>query len=105
MKNGLLVGRVASYAQVQPVGSAVNNSNSGALLLGRGYDMLRGVAGKLPFGQAAILDPLRSIEFSVRSNQAQNVLPGLLSPVPKVPLQERLLLPLTAGAGLLSAPQ
>lgn len=99
------VGRVASYAQVQPVGSAVNNSNSGALLLGRGYDMLRGVAGKLPLGQSLILDPLRNIEISVRANQAQNVLPGLLSPVPKVPLQERLLLPLTAGAGLLAAPQ
>ena len=39
-------GRVASYMQAQPVGSAVNNSNSGALMLGRGYDALRSVAGK-----------------------------------------------------------
>ena len=31
---------VHRYAQFQPAGSAVNNSNSGALLLGRGLDML-----------------------------------------------------------------
>lgn len=34
------LGRVASLIQSQPVGSAVNNSNSGALLLGRGMDLL-----------------------------------------------------------------
>lgn len=99
------VGRVASYTQVQPVGSAVNNSNSGALMLGRGYDLLRGIAGKVPFGQAAILDPLRSIEISVRGNQAQNVLPGLLAPTPSVPMANRLLLPAAATGGLLAAPQ
>ena len=98
------VGRVASYAQVQPVGSAVNNSNSGALLLGRGYDLLQGIAGKLPFGQSLILDPLRNIEVSVRSNQAQNVLPGLLAPLPKIPVQDRLLLPAAGIGGLLAAP-
>lgn len=99
------VGRVASYAQNQPVGSAVNNSNSGALLLGRGYDLLKGAAGKIPFGQAAILDPLKNIEISVRSNQAKNVLPGLLTPVETVPLGERYVLPLAATGGLLAAPR
>lgn len=99
------VGRVASYMQNQPVGSAVNNSNSGALLLGRGYDALRGIAGKVPFGQSLILDPLQNIEVSLRSGQAMNVAPGLLAPVRKPPVSQGLLLPgLAAAGGLLSAP-
>lgn len=42
------IGRVASYTQVQPSGSAVNNSNSGALLLGKGFDLITGITGKIP---------------------------------------------------------
>lgn len=98
-------GRVASLMQAQPVGSAVNNSNSGALLLGRGMDLLNGVAGKIPFGKAAVIDPLRNINISISQRQAQNVVPGLLAPVEKQPLTPSLLLPaLAAGGGLLSAP-
>ena len=97
------VGRVASYTQVQPVGSAVNNSNSGALLLGRGLDMIGGVASKLPFGQVAVLDPLRNINISFQQRQAQNILPGLLASQPKTPLLNGLMLPaMAAGGGLLS---
>jgi hypothetical protein len=44
------VGDAAKYMQAQPMGSAVNNSNSGALVLGRGLDMLAGITGKLPLG-------------------------------------------------------
>lgn len=98
-------GRVASYMQNQPVGSAVNNSNSGALLLGRGYDALRGIAGKIPFGQSLLIDPLTNIEISLRSNQARNVLPGLLAaPAQRPPSGQGLLLPAIAAGGLLSAP-
>lgn len=43
------VGRVASYIQVQPAGSAVNNSNSGTLMLGKGLNALLGITNKLPF--------------------------------------------------------
>jgi hypothetical protein len=96
-------GRVASLMQSQPVGSAVNNSNSGALLLGRGMDLLNGVAGKIPFGKAAVIDPLRNINISISQRQAQNVVPGLLAPVEKQPFTPSLLLPaLAAGGGLLS---
>jgi hypothetical protein len=96
-------GRVASLMQSQPVGSAVNNSNSGALLLGRGMDLLNGVAGKIPFGKAAVIDPLRNINISISQRQAQNVVPGLLAPVEKQPFAPSLLLPgLAAGGGLLS---
>jgi hypothetical protein len=96
-------GRVASLMQSQPVGSAVNNSNSGALMLGRGMDALNGIAGKIPFGRAAVIDPLRNINISISQRQAQNVVPGLLAPVDKPPFAPALLLPgLAAGGGLLS---
>lgn len=49
------IGRAASYLQFQPVGSAVNNSNSGALVAAQANNMLNRLAnsrlvGMLPFG-------------------------------------------------------
>jgi hypothetical protein len=44
------IGEAAKYMQAQPAGSAVNNSNSGALVLGRGLDLLERIAGKIPLG-------------------------------------------------------
>jgi len=98
------VGRVASYMQAQPVGSAVNNSNSGALMLGRGYDALRAVAGKVPFGQQVILDPLRNIDLSLSQRAAQNVTGGLLAPLERQMLGAGLLPSGVAAGGLLAAP-
>lgn len=49
------VGNAAKYMKAQPDGSAVNNSNSGALMLGRGLDMLDRVAGYVPFGGKDII--------------------------------------------------
>lgn len=97
------LGRVASYMQNQPVGSAVNNSNSGALVLGRGVDVLDAVAKKLPFGQSLIADPLRNINISLTQRAAQNIQPGLLAQQPNTPTIPRLLLPgLAVGGGLLA---
>jgi len=97
--------RVASLMQVQPVGSAVNNSNSGALILGRGMDMLGSVAGRIPFGQAAIADPLRNLNISISQRAAQNLTPGLLrTPPPSNPVSPLLLPAAAVGGGLLSAP-
>jgi hypothetical protein len=45
-----VLGEAAKYMQSQPAGSAVNNSNSGALVLGRGLDWLDKVAERAPFG-------------------------------------------------------
>lgn len=45
-----VLGEAAKLMQAQPAGSAVNNSNSGALLIGRGLDMLEGFSSKLPLG-------------------------------------------------------
>lgn len=42
------LGDAAKYMQSQPAGAAVNNSNSGALVLGRGLDMLEAGAQKVP---------------------------------------------------------
>ena len=99
------IGRVASYTQVQPVGSAVNNSNTGGMLAGRAVDALSGLSRFLPAGQALVADPLRSIQLSIGTRNAQNVLPGLLSPQPPAPLLTgSALLPAALSAGLLSAP-
>jgi hypothetical protein len=44
------IGEAAKYMQAQPAGAAVNNSNSGALVLGRGLDVLDRVASYVPLG-------------------------------------------------------
>lgn len=44
------LGDAAKYMQAQPAGSAVNNSNSGALVMGRGLDALQALSQRLPFG-------------------------------------------------------
>lgn len=97
-------GRVASYMQVQPVGSAVNNSNSGALLMGVGYDWLKSAVSKLPAGQSLIIDPLRNIEVSLRQSQAQNLAPALATTAPRAPMAPSFIVPGLAAAGLLAAP-
>lgn len=98
-------GRVASLMQVQPVGSAVNNSNSGALLLGRGLDVLSQAAKLGPIGKAVIADPLQQWRLSIGTGQAQNVAPSLVRVPQPAPRGAPLLLPGAAVAGgLLSAP-
>jgi hypothetical protein len=97
------MGRAASYLQAQPVGSAVNNSNSGALVLGKGYDFLKNVAGKVPGGKTFVVDPLQNIEISLQQRQAANVRPGLLAPDPKK-AQLNGLAPAAYIGGLLAAP-
>lgn len=73
------LGRVASYTQVQPTGSAVNNSNSGALMLGKGYDAIQLLANRFPMGRALITEPINTISTSVMTNRARDVPRGLLS--------------------------
>jgi hypothetical protein len=65
---------------------------------------LKGLVGKIPFGQAAVLDPIRNIEISMRNRAAQNVMPGLLAPQPTQPMGQALLLPSLAYGGLLAGP-
>jgi len=97
-------GRVASYEQFQPVGSAVNNSNSGALVLGRALDGIVGLAKFIPGGRALVADPLQQVQVRIGSSAAQNVLPGLLAPRQTPVLTGSALLPAAYSAGLLTAP-
>lgn len=97
-------GRVASYMQTQPVGSAVNNSNSGALLIGKGYDAMKGLLDKIPGGQTFLTQPLTNIEIAIKNRQAQNIAPGLLMRQEPQPLGQGLLLPAIAYSGGLLAP-
>ncbi|WP_050466367.1 glucosaminidase domain-containing protein [Herbaspirillum chlorophenolicum] len=80
------IGRVGSYMAHQPVGSAVNNSNSGALVLGRGMDFLNAVASRsLPLGigttiVGAIRGAYQNGAGSAASAAAQRVPPALVQP-------------------------
>lgn len=94
------VGRVASYMQNQPVGSAVNNSNSGALLLGKGIDVLNNIPVLGPLAGPA----LQNLNVSMQQRAAKNVLPGLLAAQPRQPMTSGLLAPAAAFSGGLLAP-
>lgn len=96
-------GRVASYMQVQPIGSAVNNSNSGSLMLGKGYDWLNSVASYIPMGRQLVIDPLRSLDITLSQRQAQNLTPSLLNPTPRQ-AAPGLLGPAIPVGGLLAGP-
>jgi len=77
------LGRVASYEQFQPVGSAVNNSNTaaaGAAIVDR--FLSQSVLSKIPFGQAAIGDPLQNITVGMQSGRALDVPRSLVVPQP-----------------------
>lgn len=56
------IGNAAKYMQAQPAGSAVNNSNSGALIIGRGLDMLEQAAQKLPVGRDAVTGVIQGMQ-------------------------------------------
>jgi len=98
------LGRAASYMQVQPVGSAVNNSNSGALVLGRAGDALEGLFKAVPFGEG-LANLTKGARLAVSTRQVKDIPAGLLMPQPEVPLYSRGLLPAAVfSGGLLSAP-
>lgn len=95
------VGRVASYTQVQPAGSAVNNSNSGALMVGRGLDVLDALGAKVPF--LGIGPQVTAITRGVQQKQALDTVPVL---VKRALLAEKMprLAPATAYGGSVAAP-
>ena len=93
------VGRVGTMMTAQPAGSAVNNSNSGALLIGRGLSMLDSIAGKLPAGLDTTIN---GILRGTQQSQALNVPRSLLQLPPPVPMMQRLG-PASIYGGLLAA--
>lgn len=56
------LGDAAKYMQAQPAGSAVNNSNSGALIIGRGLDMLEAASQKIPLAGPTITGVIQGMQ-------------------------------------------
>lgn len=71
------VGKVAQYTTVQPVGSAVNNSNSGALVMGKGLDLLDSLASKLPL--LGLGPTVSGVTRNAQQRQALNISRALAS--------------------------
>ncbi|MGX5659991.1 glycoside hydrolase family 73 protein [Castellaniella ginsengisoli] len=88
------IGRVSSYMVHQPRGSAVNNSNSGAVVLGRGLDFLSNLS---PLGRILNVGPaINGVVQGVQQSAAQRVPPALLRPSMPTP-GERAMAPLSAA--------
>lgn len=113
LANLKLNGRVAALMQSQPIGSAVNNSNSGAMVVGKAYDAIRSGLGMVPgIGPvtAGVLDvtlgnPTKNVVRMLDERKALNVLPGLLNEAPKrAPWYQSGVLPAMTVGGLLAAP-
>lgn len=95
------VGRVALYEQIQPSGSAVNNSNSGALAVAKASDWIANnpIINKIPFADTAIVKPAQNITQSIQSSGLRNVPKSLM--MPNAPAQRAYPLPLLLTPGLL----
>lgn len=95
------VGRVSSYTQFQPRGSAVNNSNSGALVGGLGLDFLSKFASRAPLG---LNDTITGFINGTQARQAMTPGRGLLVPQAPTSFSDAVGPQLLLGTGLL-APQ
>lgn len=97
------INRVASIIQAQPAGSAVNNSNSGAMLIGRGLDLAGRAVAALPLG-GEMGGALRSGANAMQAADAQRVGPALVSPLLARQLGAPSLLAPAAALGGAAAP-
>jgi len=110
------LGRVAGYMTTQPKGSAVNNSNSGALMLGVGIDALGALGGlplvgtaigataAVPLAKAGARKVFGGVVNKADQKEALNLANALANRVPGIGLGEKL----TSGAiygSLLQNPQ
>lgn len=86
------VGKVAQYTTAQPAGSAVNNSNSGTFLIGRGLDLLDRLSAKVPL--LGVGSTISGMTRGMQQHQAQNIAPALV----RRPAQERRAPAATLGA-------
>lgn len=90
------VGRVASYEQVQPRGSAVNNSNTATTLISTLLDRIGNspLLRKIPLGAEILSNPVKSISTSVKATRALNVPPALVQKDPRARRLPPVLIPL-----------
>jgi hypothetical protein len=103
------LGRVAQYMTLQPKGSAVNNSNSGALVLGAGIDVLANSVGVGFPGIATLAVPFAKKQLQGTLNAAEqrkslDMGKALSQYTPGLSLGERAV-PASIYAGLLTNPQ
>lgn len=97
------IGNAAKYMQAQPAGSAVNNSNSGALVLGRGMDVLDRIAGYVPLGGK---DVIRGVIAGVQQRQVMTPANALRAlPPPTQRTNPLLPLPLVAAGQVVQGRQ
>lgn len=96
------IGRVAMYEQVQPNGSAVNNSNTAGAMLTGIFERLANnpISGKIPFGNQLINEPAKAITLGLQGRNISNVPNALLTPKAKKPAF--LPLPMLLSPGMLS---
>ena len=94
------ISRVGRLTTNQPVGSAVNNSNTAATLVGRALDMLgRGGRG---FRLLGIGDQIGAIQAGLAQRSARQLTPSLLQPAPQLGNN---LAPATVYGSLLATPR
>lgn len=79
------VGRVALYEQTQVSGSAVNNSNSGALAVAKYLDLIGDskLVNSIPFGNTLVSLPAKSLSGSIQGGAMTNIPSSLLATLPK----------------------
>ena len=70
---------VAKLSQSQPIGSAVNNSNSGAMVTAKLADLLKDMHGKVPGVGFLTTDPIASMTASVQARSLRDLSKGLIS--------------------------
>lgn len=81
------IGRVASYEQVQPRGSAVNNSNTASAALTAILERVANspLLSKIPLGNV-IADPAMNAAVGFKASQALNIPGSLVLPMKKQPV-------------------
>src|SRR5689334_22385928 len=69
------VGRVGTLMEAQPKGSAVNNSNTGAMMTAKAMDLLDVIAGRIPFGGDKLIQgTLRGVQQAKALNVPKSLL-------------------------------
>lgn len=76
---------VARYSQSQPIGSAVNNSNSAAMIIGRIMGTLVNAGQAAPVAGPLIAQPLQRAVVSMQGMSAAKVPNALLTQAPREP--------------------
>ena len=95
------VGNVSNLMSAQPAGTAVNNSNSGAMVVAKAMGLLDAVSSKVPLGVGPVIQgTIRGLQ----QRQVMNAPQALMQKKPPVGLLQRLGAPAIYGGLLASQP-